>query len=111
MADSLTSEERHRNMSQIRSKDTSPEIKVRRALFYSGFRYRINVKTLPGTPDLVLPKYRTCIFVNGCFWHGHKGCRQYTVPKTNREYWIDKVRRNKERDALVIKDWNRCLGA
>ena len=73
---------------------------MRQALFSSGFRYRVNVKTLPGTPDIVLPKYRTVIFVNGCFWHGHKGCKYYTTPTTNVEFWTDKVSKNKERDAL-----------
>ncbi len=87
-------------MSRVISKGTKPEKKVRQALFRSGFRYRVNVNTLPGTPDIVLPKYRTAIFVNGCFWHGHKGCKYYTVPETNVEFWVDKVRKNKERDAL-----------
>jgi DNA mismatch endonuclease (patch repair protein) len=87
-------------MSRIRSTSTKPEKKVRQSLFSSGFRFRANVKTLPGTPDIVLPKYRTVIFVNGCFWHGHKGCKYYTVPETNVDFWVDKVRKNKERDAL-----------
>ena len=100
MPDKLTPEQRHRNMSRIRSRDTKPEKKVRQTLFRSGFRYRLNVRNLPGTPDIVLPKYRTAIFVNGCFWHGHKGCKYYTVPSTNVEFWMDKVRRNKERDDL-----------
>lgn len=100
MSDHLTPEQRHNNMSRIRSRNTKPEKKVRQALFSSGFRYRVNVKTLPGTPDIVLPKYRTVIFVNGCFWHGHKGCKYYTTPSTNVEFWTDKVSKNKERDAL-----------
>lgn len=100
MSDHLTPEQRHSNMSRIRSRDTKPEKKVRQALFRSGFRYSINVKTLPGTPDIVLPKYRTVIFVNGCFWHGHKGCKYYTTPSTNVEFWVEKVIKNKERDAL-----------
>ena len=87
-------------MSHIRSKDTVPEVILRRELFRRGFRFRKNVRSLPGTPDIVLPKYRTAIFVNGCFWHGHKGCRYYTVPKTNVDFWKDKVKRNIERDAL-----------
>lgn len=87
-------------MSKIRSANTKPEIKVRKHLFSKGFRFRINVKSLPGTPDIVLPKYRTCIFVNGCFWHGHKGCRLYTVPETNTEFWVEKVSRNQERDLV-----------
>lgn len=100
MADIFTEEQRHEVMSRVISKGTKPEKKVRQALFRSGFRYRVNVNTLPGTPDIVLPKYRTAIFVNGCFWHGHKGCKYYTVPETNVEFWVDKVRKNKERDAL-----------
>lgn len=90
-------------MSRIRSRDTKPEKKVRQSLFRSGFRFRVNVKTLPGTPDIVLPKYRTAIFVNGCFWHGHKGCKQYTIPQTNTEFWVKKVKRNKERDELAAQ--------
>ena len=100
MPDHLTQKQRHNNMSRIRSRDTKPEKKVRQVLFRSGFRYRVNVKALPGSPDIVLAKYRTCIFVNGCFWHGHKDCKYYTVPETNTEFWTDKVSKNKERDAL-----------
>ena len=88
-------------MAAIRSKDTKPEIIVRRGLWKRGFRYRLNSPKLPGHPDLVLRKYRTCIFVNGCFWHGHEGCRYYTIPKTNTEFWVNKVKRNKERDSKV----------
>ena len=85
-------------MASIRSKNTKPEIIVRKFLFAHGFRFRINVKRLPGTPDIVLKKYRTCIFVNGCFWHGHEGCRYYVMPKTNVEFWKAKIGRNRERD-------------
>lgn len=85
-------------MSRIRSKNTKPEILVRKFLFAHGFRYRIHVKTLPGTPDIVLKKYKTVIFVNGCFWHGHEGCRYAHLPKSNLEYWETKINRNKERD-------------
>jgi DNA mismatch endonuclease (patch repair protein) len=92
---------RSANMAAIRSKDTKPEMIVRRGLWKRGFRYRLNHKRLPGHPDLVLRKYRTCIFVNGCFWHGHKDCKYYTVPKTNTEFWVAKVARNKERDQEV----------
>ena len=88
-------------MASIHSKDTKPELIVRRGLWKRGFRYRLNHKRLPGHPDLVLRKYRTCIFVNGCFWHGHEGCKYYTVPKTNTEFWVNKVKRNKERDNKV----------
>jgi len=106
---------RSANMAAIRSKDTKPEMIVRRGLWSRGFRYRLNYKRLPGHPDLVLRKYRTCIFVNGCFWHGHnvvlpqmsEGRSQMEdvvnsecckIPKTNRDFWVNKIRRNKERD-------------
>lgn len=100
MADRFTETQRHEVMSHVASKGTKPEKKVRQSLFRSGFRFRVNVRTLPGTPDIVLPKYRTVIFVNGCFWHGHKGCKYYTIPETNVEFWVDKVHKNQERDAL-----------
>lgn len=99
--DKLSKEQRHKNMAAIHSKDTKPEMIVRRGLWKRGFRYRLNHKRLPGHPDLVLKKYRTCIFVNGCFWHGHEGCRYCTIPKTNTKFWVNKVRRNKERDLKV----------
>lgn len=99
-----TTPQRSYNMSQIHSKDTGPKRTVRHALWHKGYRYRINNRLLPGTPDIVLPKYRTCIFVNGCFWHGHKGCKYYTVPKTNVDFWKDKVKSNIERDALNIQN-------
>lgn len=88
-------------MSQIRNKNTTPELKLRHALWRLGFRYRVNDKRLPGTPDIVLPKYRTVIFIHGCFWHGHRNCKFYTVPKTNTEFWTVKVARNQERDQEV----------
>lgn len=91
------------NMSRIRGKDTNPELIVRRWLWSHGYRYRLNHPRLPGKPDIVLRKYRTCIFVNGCFWHGHEGCRYYTIPKTHTEFWTQKVSRNQERDAVVIE--------
>lgn len=94
--DKLTPEQRHRNMAAIRGKNTKPEMIVRRGLWSRGFRYRLNHRRLPGHPDIVLRKYRTCIFVNGCFWHGHDGC--WKIPKSNREFWVAKIRRNKERD-------------
>ena len=103
--DKLSPEQRHKNMAAIRGKDTKPEMIVRRGLWRMGFRYRLNHKRLPGHPDLVLKKYRTCIFVNGCFWHGHnvdistfENTDCCKIPKTNREFWIEKIRRNKERD-------------
>lgn len=101
MSDIHTPQQRHANMAAIRGKDTKPEMVVRRWLWGHGFRYRLNHPRLPGKPDIVLRKYRTCIFVNGCFWHGHEGCRYYTIPKTNTEFWVDKVKRNKERDLKV----------
>ena len=101
MTDSITSTQRHANMAAIHGKDTKPEMVVRRYLWGHGFRYRINHPRLPGKPDIVMRKYRTCIFVNGCFWHGHEGCRYYTIPKTNTEFWVNKVKRNKERDLKV----------
>lgn len=100
MPDPLTLQQRHLCMSHIRSKDTNPELKVRRELWRRGYRYRVNVRSLPGTPDIVLGRYRSVIFVNGCFWHGHEGCRKYTVPKTNVEFWTQKVARNRKRDLL-----------
>lgn len=86
------------NMSRIMGKNTKPEETVRKYLFSQGFRYRKNDKRLPGKPDIVLPKYRTVIFVNGCFWHKHEGCRYFVVPKTNTEFWMNKINRNVERD-------------
>lgn len=96
--DKMTPEQRHHCMSSIRSKNTKPEMVVRRYLFSRGFRFRVNVKRLPGTPDIVLRKYRTVIFVNGCFWHGHEGCKYFVLPKSNVEFWKDKIERNRRRD-------------
>ena len=109
--DKLSTEQRHKNMAAIRGKDTKPEMIVRKGLWSRGFRYRLNSPKLPGHPDLVLRKYRTCIFVNGCFWHGHgvtlalmnneqrivnsECCK---IPNTNRAFWVAKIRRNHERD-------------
>lgn len=101
MSNFQTSPQRHANMAAIHGKDTKPEMLVRHYLWGHGFRYRLNHPRLPGKPGIVLRKYRTCIFVNGCFWHGHEGCRYYTIPKTNTEFWVDKVKRNKERDLKV----------
>ena len=98
MADRITEEQRSWNMGQIKGKDTSIEIIVRKYLFHHGFRYRKNVTTLPGKPDILLPKYKTVIFVNGCFWHHHYGCKLAYIPKTNIEYWIDKFNTNIEND-------------
>ena len=92
------------NMSCIKGKNTKPEEIVRKYLFSLGFRYRKNDKRLPGTPDIVLPKYRTVIFVNGCFWHGHQGCRYFVVPKTNTEFWMNKIDANRARDQKKISE-------
>lgn len=99
------------NMSRIKGKNTKPEEIVRKYLFSKGFRYRKNDKKLPGTPDIVLPKYKTVIFVNGCFWHGHKDCRYFVIPKTNTDFWLNKINTNIERDkhkqeALKELGWN-----
>lgn len=96
--DTLSPHQRHMNMVAIKGKDTKPEIIVRKYLWHRGFRYLLNDRRLPGRPDIVLKKYRTCIFVNGCFWHGHEGCRYYVVPKSNTEFWKKKIARNIERD-------------
>ena len=86
-------------MSKIRSKNTKPEMILRKALFQKGYRYRINYKKLPGKPDIVFPKYKTVIFIHGCFWHGHDiGCIDSHIPKTNTSFWIEKIAKNKERD-------------
>lgn len=111
MSDTLTKEKRSELMSHIRSTNTKPEVELRHALWRQGFRYRKNVKRLPGSPDIVLPKHRTVVFVHGCFWHGHYGCKEYTVPKTNTEFWVKKVERNQERDQevwrkLEAKGWS-----
>ena len=86
------------NMSRIKGKNTKPEMLVRKFLFANGYRYRLNVKTLPGKPDIVLPKYKTVIFINGCFWHGHEGCRYFVIPKTRTEWWIEKITGTQKRD-------------
>ena len=112
MTDKMTREQRHRCMSRIRSKGTKPELKVRSWLWSHGYRYRLNVKSVPGKPDIVMRAYRTAIFVNGCFWHGHdvvlnvengdlkinnSACCK--IPQTNREFWVKKIRRNRQRDS------------
>ena len=100
MADSLTPEKRSWNMSRIRSKDTSDEVLVRKYLFSKGYRFRKNDKRYPGKPDIVLPKYKTVIFINGCFWHRHEGCPRATTPKSNLDYWLPKFERNVNNDKL-----------
>ncbi len=96
--DKLTPEQRHKCMARIRSKNTRPELLVRRFLFAHGYRYRIHVKSLPGTPDIVMPNLHTVILVNGCFWHGHEGCPYFVLPKSNIEFWQKKISRNRNRD-------------
>lgn len=98
MADVHTPEQRSYNMSRIHSKNTRPEELVRKFLFSQGFRYRKNDAKLPGKPDIVLPKYKAVIFVNGCFWHGHEGCRYFVWPKNNAEFWKEKITGNIQRD-------------
>lgn len=98
MTDTLTPEQRSRNVAAIKGKDTKPEMIVRKYLFSRGLRFRVQVRKLPGTPDIVMPKYKTVIFVNGCFWHGHEGCKYFRLPKSNVEFWEEKIKRNIERD-------------
>lgn len=100
MADNHTKEARSKNMSHIRSTNTKPEELVRKYLFSKGLRYRKNDKRYPGHPDIVLPKFKTCVFVNGCFWHQHPGCRFAVLPASNQDYWLPKLERNMERDAI-----------
>ena len=109
--DSHSKEVRSYNMSQIRSTNSKPEILVRKYLFAKGLRYRKNVKKLPGKPDIVLKKYKTVVFVNGCFWHGHENCKYFVMPKSNTAYWQEKIHKNIERDtityqALTQLGWN-----
>jgi DNA mismatch endonuclease (patch repair protein) len=94
MTDVHNKETRSFNMSRIKGKNTKPEMLVRKFLFANGFRYRLNDTKLPGKPDIVLPKYKTVIFVNGCFWHGHKGCAYFVLPKTRTEWWFQKIKGN-----------------
>ena len=101
MADKLNTQQRHHCMSRIRGKDTKPELLVRKGLHARGFRFRLQDRKLPGRPDIVLPKYGVAIMVNGCFWHGHKGCRYATKPKSNVEFWEAKIARNKHRDEVT----------
>ena len=101
MADRLSTQQRHHCMSRIRGKNTKPEILVRKGLHARGFRFRLHNKKLPGSPDIVLPKYGVAIMVNGCFWHGHKGCRYATKPKSNVEFWETKIARNRHRDEVT----------
>lgn len=110
MADVMTPEQRSRCMAAVKGKDTKPEMIVRKYLFSRGMRFRVQVRKLPGNPDIVLPKYKTVIFVNGCFWHGHEDCKYFRLPKSNVEFWKEKIGRNIERDresmqALLDLGW------
>ncbi len=98
--DTITPERRTWNMSRIRAKNTKPELRVRSLLHRMGFRFRLHRRDLPGNPDIVLPKHRTAILVNGCFWHRHQGCRFAYTPKSNQEFWQSKFEKNVERDLL-----------
>lgn len=111
MTDVHNKETRSFNMSQIKGKNTKPELLVRKFLFANGFRYRLNIKDLPGKPDLVLPKYKTVIFINGCFWHGHQGCRYFVIPQTRIDWWLEKITGTRLRDQgnmvhLKALGWN-----
>jgi len=99
--DNLTSERRSKIMASVRNKNTVPELRVRKKLHALGFRFRLHREDLPGKPDVVLPKYRTCIFVHGCFWHQHLGCNRATLPKSNRKFWRNKLLNNRRRDEKV----------
>ena len=108
------SEQRSRNMSAIKSKNTKPEIKVRKILHSMGYRFRLHSKDLPGSPDIVLPKYKTVIFVHGCFWHRHENCKYASNPKTRKEFWNKKFTENKKRDSEIqekikILDWRSVV--
>ncbi len=102
MADVHDKKTRSYNMSRIRSGNTKPELLVRKFLHAEGFRYKLHDKKLPGKPDIVLPKYKTVIFVHGCFWHGHDNCKYFVVPKTRREWWLNKINSNKVNDIKAI---------
>jgi DNA mismatch endonuclease (patch repair protein) len=100
MADTVTQPKRSSIMKAVGNKNTKPEMIVRRYLHAQGFRFRIHSKKLSGTPDIVLAKYKYVIYINGCFWHGHEGCKKATVPKSNTDFWLNKLKRNKERDTV-----------
>lgn len=103
MADVHTKAQRSYNMSRIKGKNTKPEILVRKYLHAQGFRYKLHDKTLPGKPDLVLPKYKTVIFIHGCFWHGHTNCKYFTIPKTRTVWWTEKINKNSTNDLKTMK--------
>ena len=103
MADVHTPQQRSFNMQQIKGKNTKPEMLVRKFLHANVYRYKLHDKKLPGKPDIVLPKYRTVIFVHGCFWHGHANCKYFVVPKTRTQWWADKINGNKANDEKAVK--------
>ncbi len=108
MADVFSKRKRSQVMSLIRSTETKPEISIRKLIFSKGFRYRKNLKSLPGKPDIVMPKYKTSIFVHGCFWHGHKNCKYAHIPKSNITYWSKKINGNIERDRIKQNELRRA---
>lgn len=101
MTDKITPQQRKALMGRVKNKNTAPEMLVRRLLHRMGYRFRLHRRDLPGTPDIVLPRYRTVVFVHGCFWHGHEGCRRGTCPASNKDFWNAKINRNCERDAMA----------
>lgn len=107
MADVHDEKTRSFNMSRIKGKDTKPEMLVRKFLFSKGFRYKLHDKTLHGKPDLVFPKLKTVIFIHGCYWHGHDGCRYFVIPKTRTDWWLDKIGKNKIRDGDNLRKLKR----
>ena len=104
MADVHTPQQRRYNMQQIRAKNTKPEMLVRKFLHANGFRYSLHNKKLPGKPDIVLTKYKTIIFIHGCFWHGHTNCKYFAVPKTRTKWWLNKIKLNKANDEKAVKE-------
>jgi DNA mismatch endonuclease (patch repair protein) len=107
----LSTEQRSSNMAAVKGKNTAPEIRVRQMLHKMGYRFRLHRKDLPGNPDIVLPRHRLCIFVHGCFWHQHPGCKRATIPENNQEFWITKFQETSQRDhkaekELVQQGWN-----
>ncbi|NUF43032.1 very short patch repair endonuclease [Acinetobacter pittii] len=114
MADLVDSITRSRMMAAVKSSNTKPELQIRSILHKRGFRYRLHVKNLPGKPDIVLPKYRSVIFINGCFWHGHENCRFFKLPTTRTDFWKEKISRNKNNDSnaiagLLANNWKVCI--
>jgi DNA mismatch endonuclease (patch repair protein) len=104
MAEKLSKSARSANMSKIRATDTKPELLVRKFLYAGGFRYRVNVRNLPGKPDIILSRYKTIVFINGCFWHGHENCNRSSIPKTRTKWWADKIEKNKVNDRHVKEE-------